>query len=647
MEPINSGLNPNELVTITNKKTNQVKRVKRTDLPTYGLPLDYQSQADIYAKATQEGVTDITNIPDDYRGGAVAALSGTGFKPQTDAERAKKNSAGSTLKDLDLFEENLKESEVRGALAMGIDLPFGVRAQLPAKTNLTPESADFDAMRDSLAYTLASALAGQEGRAISDTDVKNFKQLLPTRADGDTQAGNKMTNIREMLAIRADVKPTKSTLGGKKSGKSLGGLISNAAGEVKDLGNAVLNIPANIANDPEAFVRQSIRTAIQPQTAMSEQMIPALINSLNETTGRPLEGGDIIGRAAEHAYDKPIETATWALPMISVAKGLRGAKAGTAAEEGAIAKTGILPEIPTMNTLKGVGQDIQGRAATSIFKPTTESVSQAEELSKLMLQSTKSNTTRGMAKEIDSNILPKTGQIIDREIGKVDKQIGLQPKDEIIEDVVSRIGNSSEARVNPDLVLKVREDLRSLLKEQDLPGGPAKGEFKGTTLTDINEARKKLNQDTRRWHEAGRPTGTPTNDLNALKWETSQALKEILKEADSQNMIADSLEVQHAALQSRPALSEIALGQNAPQGLWSLVFRGIGSALETPRVAGARLLQGSGSQVSQQLQKGLPEITVTPSGASLPAINPTPDEILRVTKQRKLERKALPSIERK
>lgn len=84
--------NPDELVTLTNKKTKQVKRVKRAELPDYGLPTNYQSQSDIYAKGITEGrVADESKVPDEYRGGTIAALNDAGFKKE-DVE-AKKTAA--------------------------------------------------------------------------------------------------------------------------------------------------------------------------------------------------------------------------------------------------------------------------------------------------------------------------------------------------------------------------------------------------------------------------------------------------------------------------------------------------------------------------------------------------------------------------
>lgn len=72
-------MNPNDTVTITNSKTKAVKRVKRSELPNYGLPVDYQSQADVYAEAVKSGQLTIDKIPESHRGGAQMALNESGY----------------------------------------------------------------------------------------------------------------------------------------------------------------------------------------------------------------------------------------------------------------------------------------------------------------------------------------------------------------------------------------------------------------------------------------------------------------------------------------------------------------------------------------------------------------------------------------
>lgn len=84
-------MNPQELVTLTNKKTNQIKQVPRSQLSQYGLPSDYVSQSDNYAKAIISGNAAVTDVPQEYKGAVLQVLGQNGYSP-------KKNDTQSQLK---------------------------------------------------------------------------------------------------------------------------------------------------------------------------------------------------------------------------------------------------------------------------------------------------------------------------------------------------------------------------------------------------------------------------------------------------------------------------------------------------------------------------------------------------------------------
>ena len=75
MESTTQNYDPNEQVTLTGSK-GTIKVVKRSQLSTYGLPNDYISQADTYAKSVMNGnlSSDSSNIPAEYRAGMLQAL---------------------------------------------------------------------------------------------------------------------------------------------------------------------------------------------------------------------------------------------------------------------------------------------------------------------------------------------------------------------------------------------------------------------------------------------------------------------------------------------------------------------------------------------------------------------------------------------
>jgi len=149
----------------------------------------------------------------------------------------------------------------------------------------------------------------------------------------------------------------------------------------------------------------------------------AIVGQVNETLGKPLEGGDIIGRAGQHAYDKPVDTLLTLLPFLKL-KGTTGARGAGVVDDVArtTSKSGLLDT--------ALGKNISGRAATNIVTPTVKDVAKAEAIAKDALKITTKLTKRGMSKEL-GEFIPKAGKVIDDWVEAKDKTIGLQPMDEI------------------------------------------------------------------------------------------------------------------------------------------------------------------------------------------------------------------------
>lgn len=74
-------MDPNEIVTLSSRKSGIVKRVKRSELPKYGKPLDYISVADTFAKGIMAGQLDINAVPQERRAGVSAVLGEQGYDP--------------------------------------------------------------------------------------------------------------------------------------------------------------------------------------------------------------------------------------------------------------------------------------------------------------------------------------------------------------------------------------------------------------------------------------------------------------------------------------------------------------------------------------------------------------------------------------
>lgn len=607
---------PEELVTLTGSK-GTVKRVKRKELAQYKLPPNYQSQADIYAQGVQGGNSDISGIPEKYRAGAITVLNENGFK------KGKTDIADTAKKVLDVLNNKStykSEQDYQDALNYAAS-DYNTRGFGQGGKNLTGTEKTI------LSGTLLNQ--GEQGANAIQKGSGFITGYTPPKkgvvADPEDTIRNKM--IQALKAAGQDTSKyekasatSQAPSGNTQQPKSFGGFVGNTWTNTKDIVNAILNIPGAMAKGdfPVPGIPNSPVTTPQ-MVKFYANASAGIVNDLNETAGRPLEGGDILGRMGEHAYNKPVDTALWVLPAIEGVKELtKGAEGAKAAQAGA-----MLPEISGNPLVK----DLQGRAATGLASreigSEIKNVSQAEELSKTILQSTKSNTTRGIANEIDRSVMPKTADIIDRNINQIDKDIGPQPKDQIIEDVISRISKSSEATVNPQALDSIRALLRAELKGTALPGGT--GEISGTTAADINNARKLLNEHTRKWYDTGRPTGTPTNDLNSLKADASRALKDILIEADHNNVISDALKVQQAAIEMKEPLAKKALLGKSNSGFWSTILNTVSGLSEPFKVMAARALQGEGNSVSQSLRSGtLPPIQV-------PAAVPTAPEFPPVT----------------
>lgn len=284
----------------------------------------YQNQQ-AQIQLAQQGVLDPAELAKtDPQVALKAAQLGVKPKPTEEA-----TAAGNLEKDLSLFEKNLNESELRGKFLGGkINLPFGLSIAVPSDTGLTPEAADFDSQRSALAYSLATVLAGQKGQGVSDKDVKNFEKLLPSRGDTNKEATNKLNNIRQMLANRTGNQPTQTTLPADKPG-----LLSNAGRDAKDILNSVLNLPKTIdegARNLTASQRSrptkpwdlgaAVGGAGQDTMEALKMVLGPIAGEYNQLAGDPLAGGDVLGRAAGRAYEKPVTTALDVLPFMSMGK---------------------------------------------------------------------------------------------------------------------------------------------------------------------------------------------------------------------------------------------------------------------------------------------------------------------------------------
>lgn len=111
---------------------------------------------------------------------------------------------------------------------------------------------------------------------------------------------------------------------------SFGGLINNASRDVGNIAKGVLQLPGMAAKFfPPAMVYDVVTGKSTPEKQFKDQRDTLLglgkgvVGSYNDLVGRPLEGGDFIGRAVGNAYNKPVTTA---LNVYGAAKAVGGVK---------------------------------------------------------------------------------------------------------------------------------------------------------------------------------------------------------------------------------------------------------------------------------------------------------------------------------
>lgn len=363
-----SKINPDGTVKIYNKNTGQELDVKPEKLGEYSgsLVKEYQ-EIQTNANSLSSGDVALKDIPSGSRTGAIQALEASKKKilsPEDKVTKRKEDernrSYGVLEKDVASFEQNFKEAGLKGKLL----------SALPANTGLSPESADFDAQRDTMAYSLAKSLGEQSGQGVSDKDIAKWLTRLPSRSDTDKEAQLKIDNIYKDLSNRKGGKPLKSGLtdSENKEDTGIGGLLQNAKGDAKDLLNSILNLPGQAVQGLQETATAPFKQGGSPQDllqllslagnvatgnpvgAVSEQMtkdaVPGMISGVNETLGRPLEGGDVAGRIGENAYKNPVDTLLALSPLLAT-KGLRGAKAVAGGETGALEELKILQQSPS------------------------------------------------------------------------------------------------------------------------------------------------------------------------------------------------------------------------------------------------------------------------------------------------------------
>lgn len=427
---------------------------------------------------------------------------------------------------------------------------------------------------------------------------------------------NKMNNAIGYLTTGKIPEPTKSTASlPKVPGMNITRGENTRRGQeiTSSIGPDIERMGKGIAAIPDQIIQQAAagKSAEQIRNDMVMGMAKGTVESYKNILSNP-----------EYARQHPVETALDLVPLLGfIGKFGKAGVMGKAAQEinaaeniGSAAKAG------------GMAEDMAGRAATSLLKaPNIGSVIKSEKLLGEALQNTKSNTPRGMARELELSI-PEEGKVIDNHIGAMDQVIGPQPLDETVAQIMTKVSDTVPGRANPEMLSSFEIQLKKLLAAEELEGGLSRGEAFSTNFSKMNDARKYLTSKKDAWFKAGQPVGDKTNDLNAMDWEAANAIKDIISEADRRGVIADALRKQHVAFSTYPVISEQVLAN--PEFANTIVGnlrKGLATVTTMPRTAAARAAQGPSKGALPPIAPAkAPAAPVSQSSASpLPNIRPS------------------------
>jgi hypothetical protein len=496
--------NPNEVVTITNKKTGDVKRVSRAELPSYGLPSTYQSPVDTYAKSVMSGAQDVSGVPAQYKTGVTTVLNNnnyTGAKPTPSADELKKKSAHNELLQNAQNVLNVL-NEGKGGKLQG----QAYKDALDFASSKYAASSGFGEGGKSLTGPELTVLGGaipvikQSGQNIIDKITGN---MPPQRGH---VVDDPATLERKMLIAVAELQGKKvdpSVLNNVQSKPSgVGGLLQNAGGDVKGMLNGLLNIPAlavKAVQHPDKIPGGAV------------QVGKGVLNEYNQLAGKPLEGGDIVSRIGQHAYDHPVDTVADILPLLKAAQLAKGAKvAQVATDANAVAKTGEAAG-PLQKAVQQVGTNIRSNVRSIDVGPNLYGPQREARIN----QTLNNLGIKGSPADQYAQLQPKMSQL----------------SDQIESHLTSNPQNASLGEITKDFKANLQDQLRT----KNLQAPAAEKEISGY-LSDLHGAKLSDN--------------ISTYDLFKLKKQINQDYQGVAKKLNSGSPLNDREKVISAARQT-------------------------------------------------------------------------------------------------
>lgn len=471
----------------------------------------------------------------------------------------------------------------------------------------------------------------QYGTSIGSYVKQVFTGEMPVQRGEVTEDEKTLNNKLTLLIAAMEGEPIDSSMFkqvGQKVPKEIEegekinwNIVENAANEVVGFAKATPEIAKAIFDyAPAAMTRAFQGRPTDEDIEVFKQFAGGLLEDLGKTTGFSMdETGHVKWdpkAAAIHDWNHPLGTLAYVASFLKVAKGVTGAKV---AKE-VTATTGF-PKVPP----KTPGA-IRGRLLTSVAYPVSGSVAKSEALMRDAYQITKPTalTGRGISKELEK-FVPKAGANIEKYARDLDRVIGPEPAGDIIGTVMQKVSENSVVQANPEMARVIERVLENKLSIGLLPEGFKRGEPFATNISTINEARKYLNSSiSKGWFKNGQPLASSADQLNSLKWDASNALKDIMIEADKTGgYFGKAINLQHSALSVAPVLSGAeAIGTGQAFGISSALFRAGLKATEPFRVTAGRIAAGKKEPLVKAIVEGkvpkvsgpAAEVPATPQG---------------------------------
>lgn len=228
-------------------------------------------------------------------------------------QQEKKQNLDILAGDLSLFKNNYENIWTKGPVLGRV-----------ANQVFDPDVAAFNALKSSLAFSLAGAIAGQVGRAISDQDREIFENYLPNLTDTPDGAAKKMQNAvqqfkNRMVSAGATEEEINNSLSGFDTGQpeKRKNLLEAGWQDIKD-------IAAGTAKIAETSVKAS---PFNPFTPTEEKLkAQSQLFSIAKATPKAViaDATDFVQDPVKWVTQNPVDTILLFLPAISKFKGIKG-----------------------------------------------------------------------------------------------------------------------------------------------------------------------------------------------------------------------------------------------------------------------------------------------------------------------------------